>query len=217
MSKPVKQMLRREIVRRLQEVKELAVVSVTGIGGVANNKMRGDLRGKGIRVMIVRNAMARQAFDELGLEKAASLLEGPCALAYGGESVVDLVRTMLDKAKTAPQLKVKGALMEGEIFGAERIEELSKYPTRGEALSNLSGALLAPGGKLLAATLGPGRIIGSLLKAIEEKAPKDESPAEGPTSPAGGTTEGPAEGKAEGPTEGPAEGPTQGPAEGKTE
>jgi large subunit ribosomal protein L10 len=176
MSKPVKQMLRREIVSRLKEVQELAVVSVIGIGGVANNKMRGDLRGKGIRVMIVRNAMARQAFSELGLEKAASLLEGPCALAYGGESVVDLVRIMMDKAKTAPQLKVKGALMEGEVFGPDRVEELSKYPTRLEALSNLSGALLAPGGKMLSAALGPGRIIGSILKAIEEKAPKGEEP-----------------------------------------
>jgi large subunit ribosomal protein L10 len=190
MSKPVKEMLRREIIRRLKEVQDLAVVSVTGIGGVANNKLRGDLRGQGIRVMMVRNALARQAFSELGLEKAASLLDGPCALAYGSQSVVDLVRAMMDKAKTAPQLKVKGALMEGEIFGPERVEELSKYPTRIEALGKLSGALLAPGGNILSAALGPGRIIGGLLKAIEEKAPKGpEAADEGPQS------EGPVEGK----------------------
>jgi large subunit ribosomal protein L10 len=208
MSKPVKEMLRREIVRRLKEVQDLAVVSVTGIGGVANNKLRGDLRGAGIRVMIVRNALARQAFDELGLAKAASLLDGPCALAYGGESVVDMVRLMMDKAKTVPQLKVKGALMDGEVFGPERVDELSKYPTRPEALGRLAAVLLSPGGKLVSAAMGPGRIIGSILKAIEEKAPKpveaaDEEPK----------TEGPVEGKAaESPAEGPAAGTTEGPA-----
>jgi large subunit ribosomal protein L10 len=203
MSKPVKEMLRREIIRRLKEVQDLAVVCVTGIGGVANNKLRGDLRGKGIRVMIVRNAMARQAFDELGIAKAASLLEGPCAVAFGGESVIDLVRLMMDKARTMPQLKVKGAMMDGEVFGPERVEELSKFPTRPEALSNLSRSLLSPGGKIVSAALGPGRIIGSILKTIEEKAPK--------------APEGPAEGPAGGQAEGPAGGQTEGPAEGKTE
>jgi large subunit ribosomal protein L10 len=203
MSKPVKEMLRREIIRRLKEVQDLAVVCVTGIGGVANNKLRGDLRGKGIRVMIVRNAMARQAFDELGIAKEASLLEGPCAVAFGGESVIDLVRLMMDKARTMPQLKVKGAMMDGEVFGPERVEELSKFPTRPEALSNLSRSLLSPGGKIVSAALGPGRIIGSILKTIEEKAPK--------------APEGPAEGPAGGQAEGPAGGQTEGPAEGKTE
>lgn len=169
MSKPVKQMLRREIVRRLANTRELAVVSVVGIDGVANNKLRGDLRGKSIRVMVVRNAMARQAFEEVGLSAAGRLLEGPCALAFGAESVVDLVRALLERAKTNPQLKVQGALMEGEVFGAERIEELSKYPTRVEALGNLARAILSPGGRLVSAAMGPGSVIAGILKAIEEK------------------------------------------------
>ncbi len=169
MSKPVKSLLRKEMTRRLEGVKDLAIVGVVGVDGNTNNTLRGELLEKGIHVVVVKNAMARQAFEDLGIGDASVLLDGPCAVAFGGESVVDVVREILSRHKAIPQLVVKGAYMEGEIFGAERVEELSKYPTRSEALGNISGAAMSPGAKLLGAITGPGAVLAGLLKAIEEK------------------------------------------------
>ncbi len=169
MSKPIKNLIRKELARQLEGVSEVAVVSVMGVDGNTNNSLRGELAEKGIRVMVVKNAMARKAFEDIGIAEAGALLEGPCALAYGGESVVDVVRELVDRAKTIPGLEVKGALMEGELFGSDRIEELSKYPTRSEALGRVSSIALAPGATLVGAVLGPGSVIAGLLKAIEEK------------------------------------------------
>src|SRR5690242_6802623 len=112
MSKRVKNLLRKEIVERLEGVKDLAVVGLIGIDAITTNKFRGQLREKGIHVVVVKNAMARQAFKELGMGSAVGLLDGACALAYGGESLVDVVREVLDKGKTIPKLAVKGAFME---------------------------------------------------------------------------------------------------------
>ena len=169
MSKPVKSLLRREIARRLEGVKDLAVVSVVGIDGHTSNRLRGDLLDEGIRVVVVKNAMAKQAFKDVGLADAVAMLDGPCALAYGGESVVDVVRRMVEYGKEIPQLKVTGAYMEGEVFGPERVQRLSTYPTRGEALGNLSCAATTPGGKLIGAITGPGAVIAGLLKTIGER------------------------------------------------
>ncbi|NLF33028.1 MAG: 50S ribosomal protein L10 [Planctomycetes bacterium] len=170
MSKPVKNLIRKEIGRRLEGVSDVAVVSVIGIDGNTNNRLRGELLDKGIHVMVVKNSMARQAFEDLGLGAAGDLLDGPCAVAYGAESVVDVVREILDRAKQIPELSVKGAYMDGEVFaGPARVAELSKFPTRIEALGKLSGAALGPGSKLAGALIGPGGVIAGILKALEER------------------------------------------------
>lgn len=178
MSKRVKNLLRKEIVERLEGVKDLAVVGLIGIDAITTNKLRGQLREKGIHVVVVKNAMARQAFKELGMASAVGLLDGACALAYGGESLVDVVREVLDKGKTIPKLAVKGAFLEGEVFGPERVEELSKYPTRIEALGNLSRMITTPGAKVVGAVVGSGALLAGLLKTIEERAEKAAPEAE---------------------------------------
>ena len=177
MSKQVKSLLRKEITNRLGDARDVAVVSLVGIDGVTNNRLRGELRQKGIRVMVVKNAMARQAFGEMGLGGAEQLLDGACALAYGGESVVDVVRELLNRIKQIPQLSVRGALMEGTLFGPDRVEELSRFPTRTEALGNLARAITSPAGNLVSAMRGPASVLAGILKSIEEKREKEAPPA----------------------------------------
>lgn len=182
MSKPVKALLRKELVKRLSGAESLAVLSLSGVDAVSANSLRRSLRSKNIRLTVVRNAIARQALKEVGLEKANSLLEGPCALALGGESVVSVVRELLEQAKTIKTFSLRGAFMEGEIFGAERMEELSKFPTRDEAISGLVALVLSPGKRLSGAILAPGGKLGGAIKTIEEKAPKEEAASPAPAA-----------------------------------
>ena len=181
MSKPVKELLRKELARRLQGVSSLAVVGFAGIDGVATNKIRGRLRQKNIKLSVVKNSLARQAFESVGLPWAGKLLDGPSAVVFSADpdrmGLVEVVRELLDIAKAAPNLIVKAAVLEGKSFGADRIKELSRYPTREEAIANAVSCILAPGGKLAACLLGPGGKIASLLKAIEEKAKASEGQA----------------------------------------
>ena len=158
MSKPVKELVRKELMKRFQGVDSMAVVGFTGLNAVMTHTIRGRLLEKGVRMTVVKNSVARQAFKEMGLEKAADMLDGPCAVAYGTDpkavGVVSVVRSILEIGKDAPQLTVKAALLEGEIFGQDRIEELSHFPTRDEAISRLLASVLTPGRKLAACLIG---------------------------------------------------------------
>jgi len=180
MSKPVKELVRKELISRLGGTDSLAIVGFSGVDAVSNNAIRSRLADKRIRLTVVKNALARQAFKEMGLDGAETLLEGPCAVAYGGESVVNVVRELLDIRKNTPAMTVKGALMEGTVFPADQIDALSKYPTRGEAISRLVSCILSPAGKIAACLKSPAGRIASILKTIEEKAkevPAQEAPA----------------------------------------
>lgn len=181
MSKPIKELIREELVTRFDGVTSLAVVGFSGLDAVSTHTVRNQLAEKNIRMTVVKNSIARGAFKAVGLEGAAGLLEGPCAVAYGADSVVEVVRTLLDVAKDAPKLTVKAAFMDGEVFGEDRIEELSKYPTREEAIGRAVGCILSAGSKLAGCLVGPGSALSSILKTIEEKA-SEAAPAEAPAA-----------------------------------
>ena len=183
MSKPVKQLLQKEVARRLTGAGSLAVVGFTGIDATATNAIRGRLREKNIRMTVVKNSIARQAFRGTGLDSAIPLLDGPCALVYGADpadtAVVSIVRELLDIGRQTPNLAVKGAVLEGETFGAERVVELSRFPTREEAIGRVVSCALYGGGLLAAGLLGPASRLAGLLKAVQERQTPGDGSQEG--------------------------------------
>ncbi len=84
MSKKIKGLMQGEFKNRFEEVTECVVVSVRGVSGNDNNEMRGELLSKGIRLSVVKNSLARRAFEEMGRGDIKDVLEGPCAIVYGG-------------------------------------------------------------------------------------------------------------------------------------
>ena len=177
------------MVRRFNGLTSMAVVGLTGVDAVATSEIRKRLVSKGIRLMVIKNAPAKQAFKTVGLDMAVDLLNGPCAIATGGDSVVDVVRELLGIARDTPDLTVKAAVLEGDAFGPDRIEELSRYPTRDEAIRILVSCVVWPGRRLGAALVAPGRKAASLVKVIKEKGgsgeAEDTSSQDGNAAPCG--------------------------------
>jgi large subunit ribosomal protein L10 len=74
---------------------------------------------KNIRVTVMRNTLAKKAFNGTSLEALEPSLVGPTALAYGGESVVDVARALVDWAKKVKNLDLKGAVLDGTTSKAK--------------------------------------------------------------------------------------------------
>ena len=175
MSKTVKQMIVHDYAERFGEESDIAVISIRGVGANDNNALRSTLRKKDIKVTVIRNALAKQQFAGGALEALSPVLEGPSALAYGGASVVEVARELVELVKEFPDLELKGAILDGEVFEGEAgLERLSKFPTREEAIAETVQLVLSPAQNLVAGVMGPGRNLASLVKAIEEKLEKGE-------------------------------------------
>lgn len=170
MSKPVKSLIIESYRRRFAEVDGAVLVSIRGLESGSNTKLRADLNGKNMQMAVVKNSLAKQAFSGTPMEMIGQLLDGPCAMVYGGESVVNVARVLIDAVKTQPEVEFRGALMEGVLFGADEIEALSKYPTRDEAIANTITLVLSPARNLAGAIASPGAKLAGIIKAIEEKA-----------------------------------------------
>ena len=176
MSKPVKQMLVRDFESRIEGQDNALLISVRGVTANDNNAIRQSLARQDIRVTVVRNNLARKAFEGTGLEALASLLQGPNALVYGAETVVDVARAIVDLAKTYPDVELKGAVLDGQVFeGDEGVKRLSRFPTREEAIAEAVTLVLSPGRNLMGAVKGPGGRLAAIIKSIEEKLEQGET------------------------------------------
>lgn len=176
MSKPVKELILADYKKRFDDVEAALVIDLRGMNANDNNALRLDLASKDIRVTIVKNSLARKAFAGTSLEAIIGSLQGPSALAYGAESVVDVAREMVAWARKLEHLELRAAVLDGELFeGKAGVARLSQYPTRLEAKARVVQLVLAPAATLVAAMLGPPSGILSIVKEIERRL-SDEEP-----------------------------------------
>jgi ribosomal protein L10 len=173
MSKYVKDLITQDIAKRLEGVEEAVLVNVVGLDVNASVALRKQLRDKNIHILAIKNSLARRATEGTPLHAALDGAEGSLAVVWGAEDFVSLAKEVakLDKDSEFEAFSAKGGVMDGEKLTAERVKEISKWPSRTEQLSILSGQILSVGANLSGALLGPG---GTLVGQIKQKAEDSE-------------------------------------------
>jgi large subunit ribosomal protein L10 len=131
--------------------------------------LRKNLRAKEVEYKVVKNNFARIAFEQLAAPNVSSYLIGPTAVAIAPKDSSEVAKILLDFAKEAPNLKVKGALVGGTVYNASQTEAYSKLPGRLELISMLMSVMNGPVRNLTAALNDvPSRLVRT-VKAIADK------------------------------------------------
>jgi large subunit ribosomal protein L10 len=179
MSKAIKNLIIRDYRDRLKKdesMQDAVLISIRGVKAVDTTKLRQNLGKKGIRISVVQNALARKTFEGSGLAALNDLMAGSNALAYGGQSVVEVARELVANIAKMPKLELKGAVLDGTLYkGKAGVEELSKFPTKDEAIGQVVTLVISPARKLMGQVKGPGSNIAGIIKAIETKLEKGEA------------------------------------------
>lgn len=177
MSKQVKQLLTNELQSKFSGLNEFIVVDMTGIDGIANNRLREKFLSKKIKLTMVRNAMMRQAMKALNMPVAMDLfLTGSSTIAVGGASIVDLAKEIDAISKEIP-IKFKGAYLEGTSLDATAAKNLVNMKTRSQLQGEVIMLAKSPGSRLASQIGAPAGKIAGCIKTIVEKAEKAEPAA----------------------------------------
>ncbi len=171
MSKYVKDLVTRDIKRRLEGVEDAVLVSYIGMDANTTNELRGELEKKDIHMLVVKNSLARRASEGTRLAAAFEGTSGQVGVCWGSTDFVSLVKEIvkLDKNKDKyTKFVADGGVMDGEKLDADGLKAVSKWPSRQEQISILVGQILAPGANLSGAMLGPGRKLNSQIKKKSE-------------------------------------------------
>jgi large subunit ribosomal protein L10 len=174
-SKAIKQMQMDALKQTFGGVRDLAVLNIVGLNATSDNRLRNALRKKQIRLLQVKNSLARLVFKDLGIDIGADspLWAGNTVFAWGGTSVAGLIRGIddeLDNPRTAAlyrdKVKRKGAVAEGQTI---TWDVGKKMPTREEALAAVLAAVLGPASQIAGCLTGPAAQVASQIKTISEK------------------------------------------------
>ena len=168
MSKPIKAMVSESLRGRYTGVRSACVVDLTGMNVQEQEELRTILRGNSGRLEVVKNSLARRAFQDGPLDPLGCAMVGPCAIVTGSDSVVDLAKTLVEAAQHFTQLKLKQAILDGdpEVL---TVEQLARMKTKNELLGELALLIGSPIRALAGCLRSPQSRIAGCLKAMIEK------------------------------------------------
>jgi large subunit ribosomal protein L10 len=178
MSKVIKQMQMDALKGAFKGVRDMVLLNVVGLGAIAENQIRLNLRKKGIRLQMVKNSLVRQVFGDMGLQ-IKSVWESSTTVAWGANSVAELSKEIEGVVKKhEKRMKVKAAVADGQEVP---FDVALKMPTRAEAQGRVVMLALAPARRVASQILGPASQVCGQIKGIKDLK-KDEAAAETPAA-----------------------------------
>jgi large subunit ribosomal protein L10 len=112
-------------------------------------ELRNALAKAGIEYHVVKNNLVFRAADLVGKPQLRDIIEGPVALAFGYDDIVNTAKALNQYIKSsALPLEIKGGLIGTRVLPPEEIVTLASLPTREVLIAKLIGQLQAPIGSL---------------------------------------------------------------------
>ena len=140
----LKQPIVEEISASIKDAQSVVLVDYRGLTVEQDTNLRKQLREAGITYKVYKNTMMNFAFKGTDCESLTPYLEGPSAIAISTTDATAPARVLCKFAKEAPNLEVKGGIVEGAAYDAAGIAEIAKVPSREELLSKLLGSIQSP-------------------------------------------------------------------------
>ncbi|MCI6092666.1 50S ribosomal protein L10 [bacterium] len=160
----LKQPIVQAIVDDITDAQSIVLVDYRGLTVAEDTELRKQLREAGIVYKVCKNTMMKRAFEGTDFAQLDEYLEGPSAIAISKDDATAPARIICKFAKTAQALEVKAGVVEGTVYDANGVAELSKVPSREELLSKLLGSLQSP--------------ITNLARVLNQIAEQNGAPAE---------------------------------------
>nr|WP_288723448.1 50S ribosomal protein L10 [uncultured Sellimonas sp.] len=140
----LKQPIVQAIAEDVKDAQSVVLVDYRGLTVAQDTELRKQLREAGVIYKVCKNTMMKRAFEGTEFAGLEEYLDGPSAMAVSKEDATAPARIICKFAKTAEALEVKAGVVEGTVYDAAGINELSKIPSREELISKLLGSLQSP-------------------------------------------------------------------------
>jgi large subunit ribosomal protein L10 len=137
------------------------------------SKLRRAAFEKGISYSVVKNTLIKKALEQSNkkADEVFDVLHGPTAVFFSTNSN-DIAKLIKEFRGEDAKPELKAAYIDSDIFiGDGELKNLVALKSKSELLGDIIGLLQSPATNLISALQGnAGNKIGSLVKALEEKA-----------------------------------------------
>lgn len=131
--------------------------------------LRQKLREANGNYVIVKNTLAKKAFQDAGLTGLDKYLKGPVAVSFSFGDVPPVAKALVEFAKDADALEITSGVLEQKILGAEDIKNLADLPPLDVVRAQLLGVISAPASQLVGVVASGVRQVINVVNAYAEK------------------------------------------------
>ncbi len=135
-----KQVVIDEIKDVVSKSSSVVLFAYRGLTDEQTKELRKKLRETNSEYKVYKNTLMARAFNDLKID-VEEHLKGSSALAYGEDAVAPL-KVLADFAKKNKDLVLKVGVIDGEIAEEEKLEKLSKIPSREGLLTMLASGMI---------------------------------------------------------------------------
>ena len=163
------------IVTQTHEVASTALATVVadfrGMSVLDLTQMRKQARESGVHLQVIRNSLAKRAFEGTDFACLNEVLSGPTLIGFSHEDPGAGARLFRDFGRGCPALEVKALAVGPELYEASDLAKVASLPTKEEAIAQLMSVLKAPITKLTQ-TLNavPSKLVRTLVAIKDQKA-----------------------------------------------
>lgn len=152
----------------VKQSKALILTQYLGMTMKDIDALRSKVRENGGEFHIIKNTLAKLAFEQAGLPVDPTQFEGTTAVVFAFADAPATVKSVTEFVRTSDFLKIKGGYLEKQVLSADGVKALADLPPLPIIRSQLLGVLLSPASKLVRTLAEPGRMIAAVIKAHAE-------------------------------------------------
>lgn len=127
----------------------LVIADARGVNVTDMTALRAKAREDKVDLRVVRNTLAKRAFEGTEFECVTDALSGPSLFGFSMEDPGAAARLFKDFAKENESFEVKALSVSGQLLDKGQLDVLAKLPTREQALGQLASVMIAPVAKLV--------------------------------------------------------------------
>ncbi len=156
---------------QFQSLAALVLADYRGLTVSEMNELRGNLRKGQAGMRVLKNTLVRLAYKDTDVAVLAEDLFGPRAAMWTAvdDSAPAMAKTLIEFAKTHPNLEVISGQIRGRRLSPSEVEMLSKMPSRAELLGRLLGSMLGPVSGFVNTLAAVPRSLLNVLTAIQKQ------------------------------------------------
>ena len=132
--------------------------------------LRKEIRETGGEFHVIKNTLAKRAFEESGREWKEGVFTGPTALGISYENPSGLAKALKDFANEKGTIEIKSGYLAERLVSVDEINALADLPSMSEMRAKLLSTIAAPASKLVRTLAEPGRQVAAVLKSYSEQA-----------------------------------------------
>lgn len=134
-----------EIVNEIKDVNPLLFTDYMGIKANDFTQLRSKLMQSEAKYKVVKNRLLKRALADVGVNDMPLDLKGPLGIAYGGNDIILVVKTLVEFAKDYPDtINVKGGFVDNAFLDLNKIEALAKLPSKEVLIAKLVSQIGSP-------------------------------------------------------------------------